>query len=75
MKTRNSNLSESVISSATSMDTSISSSVSGATSSCSGKDMFGRVSLSGSPLRQSVPPNRNKRKHHKGESPFIHLER
>lgn len=60
MKNGNSNLSESVLSSATSMDASISSSISGATSSCSGKDLLGK--LSDSPYRQSASSNRYKRK-------------
>ncbi|KAE8748880.1 hypothetical protein FOCC_FOCC004474 [Frankliniella occidentalis] len=66
MKNRHSNLSESIMSSATSMDASISSSMSGATSSCSGKEMLGR--LTGSPHRQSVSSNRHKKKHKVGSS-------
>lgn len=61
MKTRNSNLTDSVMSSATSMDASFSSSVSGATSSCSSKDVLSR--LAGSPHRPPVSSYRQKRKH------------
>lgn len=66
LKTRNSNLSDSVISSATSMDASFSSSVSGAASSCSSKDVLSR--LAGSPHRPSISSTRQKRKH-KGTFP------
>lgn len=69
MKTRNSNLSDSVMSSATSMDASFSSSVSGATSSYSGKDVLSR--LAGSPHRPPGSSNRSKRKH-KG-TPQAHM--
>lgn len=68
MKAHSSTLSESVISSATSLDTSVSSSISGVASSCSGKDAMQKQA--GSPHRHSVSSNRHKRKH-KGNTDIL----